>query len=142
MNRIRLLVVAVAALAAVAVWAVAEFVAGTDLRAPAFDGSSGTTDLALGQVLASAVLAALAGWGSLALLERLTRRARPLWIALAAVAFVVSLGGPMSGTGVSMANRWWLLAMHVAVAAVLVPGLPSARRRQPVLDTQPQSLPV
>lgn len=137
MNRIRLLIVTGAVLAALAVWAVAELVTGTDLRAPAFGGAT-TMDIAAGQVLGFAALASLAGWGTLALVEKVTARARPLWTGLALVAFLVSLGGPLSGTGVSTANRWWLAAMHVAVAAVLIPGLrgSAALRQRPAADAR------
>ena len=43
------------------------------------------------------------------------------WTVLAAAGFVLSLGGPMSGAGIETSGRVLLLALHVIVAAVLIP---------------------
>jgi Family of unknown function (DUF6069) len=42
------------------------------------------------------ILAGLAAWGLLAVLERFTPRARAVWIAIALVALALSLAGPLS----------------------------------------------
>lgn len=107
--------------AAVVTWALIEKVAGVDLRAPSFDGSAEGFDIGLGPVVLTSGLASLGGWGLLAVLERLTTRARGLWTAAAVPALVASLGGPMSGTGISGANRASLALLHVVVGAVLIP---------------------
>lgn len=40
---------------------------------------------------------------------------------MAVVVLVLSLGGPLSGAGVTLANKLWLALMHVAVGATLIP---------------------
>src|SRR5437773_58011 len=109
----RLMAVAAAVLTALAIWALAELVFGIHLRAPEGFGASGDID-ALDVAIVSTLLS-LAGWGLLALLERLTTRARRVWVVIAVVALVLSLGTPLSGTGVTAANRIVLVLMHLAV---------------------------
>jgi hypothetical protein len=67
--------------------------------------------------------AALAAWALLALLERLTARARTIWTIVAVVVLVASLGTPLLGSGVTAANRAVLELLHLAVGAVLIPAL-------------------
>jgi hypothetical protein len=130
MIKSRLLVVLGAVLATVVLWLLAEVVLGTDLRAPAMDGAGDNQDVNVGAVIISALVASVVGWGVLALLERFTRRGWLVWTVLATVVAVISLGGPFSGSGVSTGNRLWLAAMHVAVAAILIPGLLLGARRR------------
>ena len=118
---VRLLAVGAAVAGAVVGWSLITQVAGVDLRAPDFRGSGGTAAVGLGQVVVVSALAGLAAWGLLALLERRTRRARRLWLGLAAVAFLVSLGGPLSGRGVAPSDRGLLIVLHAVVAAILIP---------------------
>jgi len=120
----RLLVVGAAVAAALLVWLVAEVLVGTDLQGP---GSGGEPmDVTAVHVLATSLLAGLAGWGALALLERLTSRGRLVWTVLASAVAVLSLLGPLGGSGVSSASRAWLVVLHVVVAAIIIPGLPRA----------------
>ncbi len=133
-RKARLLAVVSATVAALIVWVVAELAVGIDLRTPAF-GSWSSFDVNAAVVIVTAAAAGLLAWGLLALLERMTARARAVWTAIAVVVFVLSLGQPMSGSGITSANRLWLALMHVAVAVVLVPLLgrtASNRARQPV----------
>lgn len=51
-------------------------------------------------------------------------KARTIWTIVAAAAFVCSLGGPFSGSGVSTANRLDLALLHLTVATVLILLLP------------------
>jgi hypothetical protein len=114
---------------ALVVWAVAELGFGIDLRSPA-NGSEASWDVNPAVVVATSGVASLAAWGLLALLERLTAHPRTVWTAIAVLALLISLGGPLSGTGVTGANRVALALMHLAVAAVLIPLL---RRTAPNL---------
>jgi len=75
-RRTRLLAVVGSALAAVAVWAVAEFGLGINVREPA-------GDVGAANVVFASVVASLAGWALLALLERVTARAARWWPAIA-----------------------------------------------------------
>ena len=122
LRRTRLRAVAAGVLAPLAVWALVDAGFGVDLRAPA-GASAEPADLGAGAVVTASAVAALAGWGLLALLERFTTRARTVWAVLAVLVLVVSLGGPLGGTGITAANRIALLLMHLVVAAVLIPAL-------------------
>ena len=117
----RLIAVAAAVLTALAIWVVAERVLGIDVRAPAFDGSGASLPIRAQDVVLVSALLSVAGWGLLAILERLTARARRAWLVIASVALVLSLGTPLAGTGVGAANRLVLLLMHLAVGGVLIP---------------------
>lgn len=68
---------------------------------------------------------ALLGWGSLALLERFSSRARTVWTVLA-IAVVALSEVPIYLVQGSAGTKFFLTLIHVAVAAVLVPAL---RRR-------------
>jgi hypothetical protein len=116
---LRLTVSAGAILAAGATYAILHSVAGIDLAART---GSTVQHVTLAAALVTAALSALAGWGSLALLERLTRRARATWTVIALAVLVLSLlVGPLSGaTGAAKAG---LALLHLAVAAVVIPGM-------------------
>lgn len=124
----RLLVVAAATLAPMAVVAVATAV-GVELRVV----MPGKPAMTIGQpmIFVAGLLSSLAGWAVLAVLERLTRRAHPIWIALAAVVLLVSMA-PIAQAEASAATRSVLAATHVVVAAVLVPGLLRAHPRRSI----------
>lgn len=113
-------VVAAVAVAAAA-WILIELVAGFDLRGPVFDGSSANFDIGLLIVMLSTAIPTLLGWGLLALLERWTTRPRLIWTMAAIVVFTLSLGQPLSGTGVGVTDRLLLELFHVLVAVVYIP---------------------
>lgn len=133
-TRSRVWAVAATVAATVAVWVLAEPVLGFDLRGPAQGGQGGTHDVNAAAVAVAGLVASLAGWAFLVVLERFTSRARGVWTAVALVVLLLSLGGPLSGAGISTANKAWLALMHISVAATLIPLLrrPTARRTQPV----------
>lgn len=122
-RRPRLLAVAVAALAGLAVWVLANAVFGVEVRQPAFDVAQQSQALGAPFVAVVSAFAALAGWALLAALEQFTAVARRVWTALATVALVLSLGAPLSGHGITAGNRLTLVAMHLAVGAVVIPML-------------------
>jgi len=119
----RLTAVAAAMASALAIWVIAELALGIDLRAPAFDGSAQTLPIRVQDVLLVSALLSLAGWGFIAVLERLTARAPRLWLVIAVAALLLSLGTPLAGAGVTLANRLVLMLMHLAVGSVLIPAL-------------------
>ena len=119
LRRRRALVVAGATLAATAVWLVAQ-ATGTDLEVTVAGQPPMVVSLPL--VVVTALAAALAGWGALAILQRVTSRGRTLWTGLAVAALLMSFG-PVATVETNAAVRTSLALMHVAVAAVLVPGL-------------------
>ncbi|MEH0845411.1 DUF6069 family protein [Micromonospora sp. CPCC 205711] len=117
-RRDRALAVLAATVAALVVWVVAVPLAGVDLVA-----RSGAADRRVGPgaVVVTTVVAGLAGWALLALLERLTGRARVVWTGIAVAVLLVSLLGPLTG-GVGAPATVTLLVLHLA-AGLLIPGL-------------------
>jgi Family of unknown function (DUF6069) len=115
----RPIAVALGVLAALAVWGISELVFGVDVRQPAF-GTGMPQDLTAGPVVVASVVAGHAAWLALALLERLTRHARAVWVALATLVLVVSLGAPLSGRGIDGGSRLVLALLHLTVGALLI----------------------
>lgn len=120
MNLRRLLLTVISTPAvALAVWALAVPLAGVTLTVRQGDGTQ-----TIGPLLVAVVtlLAGLAGWALLAVLERWTARPARTWRIVALVVLAVSLLGPLGGA-VGAAATLVLLLLHVAVGAVLVVGL-------------------
>lgn len=125
-RRRRALVVAGACAAALAGWFLAGPLLGIDLAARSAPGAATTQEITAASVILSSILAGLAGWALLALLERLTTRGVMVWRWLAGVVTLLSLFGPLTlaqGTGATVV----LPLLHLAVAGVLLVALPGAR---------------
>ncbi|MEU3486602.1 DUF6069 family protein [Streptomyces massasporeus] len=119
-RRRRLGVTALTVLAPVLVWLVADPALGQRLRIA--DGEQ-TLDIGAAPVAVVALFASLCGWGLLAALERCgARRARAIWTAVAGTVLAMSFL-PLLGDGMDGGTRTSLALMHLAVAAVLIPGL-------------------
>ncbi|MFI2713366.1 DUF6069 family protein [Micromonospora sp. NPDC018662] len=118
-RRDRLLTVLAATVATLLGWIVAVPLAGVELVARSGDVEQRVTPLA---VAVSTLLAGLAGWALLALLERFTGRARAVWTVVAVLVLLLSLLGPLGG-GVGRAATVTLVVLHLLAGAVLVPGL-------------------
>lgn len=116
----RAISVAGASLAAVAVWAIAVPLLGTHLLVRF--GSGSALGVGIESVVGAGLTASLLGWGFLTLLERRTPRARTIWSRIAIVVLLVSLSLPLSA-GANISTKAVLALMHLAVAAVLIPGL-------------------
>jgi hypothetical protein len=117
---VRIVGIVAAILAAEAVWLVAEGLLAIHVQAPA--GTLGVEPVAidpLSVALAAGVLS-LIGWAALAGLERFTPMAHGIWLGLALVALLASCGMPLSGSGISQANRLVLVAMHLVVGAIVI----------------------
>ncbi|MFE5855928.1 DUF6069 family protein [Streptomyces sp. NPDC056500] len=109
-----------AVLAPLLVWLVADPVLGHRLR---IVNGEQTLDIGAVAVVLAALLAALAGWGLLAALERFWgRRARALWTGVAIAVLALSFL-PLTGDGMDGGTRAALALMHLAVAAALIVGL-------------------
>lgn len=119
--RTRAAAVAGATLVAVVVWLVSVPLLGYDLAVERWDGDGAMT-VTPGQVVVTALVASLAAWAALAVLERQTSRARTVWLAGATSILVASLGMPLTAAA-STAAAVILALMHVVVAAVLIPTL-------------------
>ena len=118
-RRGRVLAVLAATAATLVVWVAAVPLAGVDLTARSGATDQQVTPVAVGVVT---LVAGLAAWGLLALLERFTGRARAVWAGIAVVVLLLSLLGPLGG-GVGTASTVTLVAMHLVAAAVLIPML-------------------
>ncbi|MGW5361280.1 DUF6069 family protein [Actinopolymorpha pittospori] len=117
----RALTVAAAAAAALVVWALISYVFGVDLAARPF-GAPDYTPVGAAAVVAGGLVPGLCAWGLLALMERLGWRARRVWTIVAGVVLVLSLATPLTG-GETLGAVIGLTALHLTVAAVLIPGL-------------------
>lgn len=122
----RALVAVGAVSAAVAVWAIAVPVLGLSVTVPDSPGSTNRSELAFLPVVLTAAVAALAGWGLLAVLERVTRRAPTVWTAIALTVFLLTLPYLPGFTGT---ERLVLTLLHLALAAVLIIGMRLTTRR-------------
>lgn len=110
--------VAVAALANGLLWLGAAAL-GVDF---VLSDSVGTVVIGLGTTLVATLIFGLLGWGTLALLERLTVRAVTVWTVLAGLVAVLSLI-PIYLEEATTGTRAALALIHLAVAAVLVPAM-------------------
>jgi Family of unknown function (DUF6069) len=103
--------------AAVAIWVVATL-AGAELTV-SFGTGQPIQKVTVVNVVVAALVGSLAGWGLLVLLRRFTAKARAVWTVTAIVAALLSLASPLSTTS-SAGTKGWLVAMHLAVATVLI----------------------
>jgi len=119
----RTVAVAAGAASALVLWAVDDVWAGIDLAV-----RQGDTVQHVGPVAAgvTALVAGLAAWGLLALLERTVRRPARTYRIIASILLLLSLLGPL-GSGVGTSCKLVLLAMHLTVGAILIVGLPGRR---------------
>jgi hypothetical protein len=115
----RALAVACAALAPTAVWLVAQ-ATGNELEVTLAGQPPMVVSLPF--VVVTALAASLAGWGAMAVLQRVSNHARTLWTGLAVAVLLVSFG-PIAAAETNAGARTFLALMHVTVAAVLVLGL-------------------
>jgi Family of unknown function (DUF6069) len=122
-RRTRVLAVLGAAAASLAVWAIADPLTGVELRVHV---GSGFQHVGPAMVIAASVLAGLAAWAVLAVLERFTPRARAVWTPNTLIALALSLAGPLS-SGATTGAKLALAGMHVATAVVLVTALPGRK---------------
>jgi hypothetical protein len=117
--------IAIAAAAGLAVWTLAVPLAGVDLTVGS--GAAAQTVGPVAVVTVSLVTGA-AAWALLAFLQARFRHGRRAWQIIAGVVLVLSLLGP-AGMGASGAALAVLIAMHLAVGAVLILGLPRRHTR-------------
>jgi hypothetical protein len=119
-GRNRILGVAGATLAAVAVWAIEVPLLG--IRLQTRFGNAAPQSIGIDLVVFSSLAGSLAGWGLLAILERRFARARTIWTGIAIAVLLASFSLPISA-GTTTTTKVALAMMHLAVAAVLIPTL-------------------
>lgn len=114
--RYRLMVVAIAVLAAVVAWLIATLAgAAMTVVSPLF----GSITVGAIAVVATAALASFAAWGVLALLERLTARAKTIWTVAAIVILAIAVPA-VAFFDASVATRIALGVLHLAVGLPLI----------------------
>ncbi|GIJ54865.1 DUF6069 family protein [Virgisporangium aurantiacum] len=114
--RNRILAVAAAVGAAVVLWVLARLL-DVDL---VVDQGRGPDRIGLPLAAGVAFAVSMAGWGVRAGLDRVARRSAAIWAGSAGLVLVVSLL-PVLTVGASGGTRAVLAAMHLAVAAALIP---------------------
>ncbi|MCG5213420.1 DUF6069 family protein [Streptosporangium soli] len=123
----RALAVAGAAAAALALWALAGPVAGIDLTVRT---GGAVQVVGPGAVAAASLVAGLAGWALLAVLERFLKRPGRTWTIIAVIVAALSVLGPLGGA-VGTPGMMTLAGLHLIVAVVLIPGLGRSTRMPP-----------
>ncbi|MEV4825137.1 DUF6069 family protein [Micromonospora sp. NPDC049274] len=123
--RYRSVALVVAVLAAVVVWLIAT-VAGAPLTV---DQGAGPQDVTVLAVIVTSALAALLGWGLLAVLERVSARATTIWTGIAVAVLALSLV-PASLVDAAAGTTVALVLMHLAVGAVVILGFRMAGARR------------
>jgi Family of unknown function (DUF6069) len=116
-RRTRALAIMAAVGATLTVWTIAHPVARADL---VVDAGSGPTTVTPAAVVLMTVVAGLAAWGLLALVDRFTRRAAAVWSWIACAVLLISLLGPI-GSAVGAGATAALVAMHLVTGAVPIP---------------------
>ncbi|TQL96484.1 hypothetical protein FB559_2015 [Actinoallomurus bryophytorum] len=115
----RILTVIGAPAAALATWVLAVPLAGITLTARTGTGTQAVGPVA---IVVTSLLAGLAAWALVAILERFVARPGRIWMFSAPAVFAASLSGPL-GSGVGAAAVLALVLLHLVVASVLLLGL-------------------
>ncbi|BBH67912.1 hypothetical protein ACTI_45970 [Actinoplanes sp. OR16] len=113
--RTRLVAIGIALVAAVAIWGIAT-AAGAPLEV---DQGQGVMSISLISVVFAVVFVGLLAWGLLALLER-SARGVTIWTVIAGIVTALSFF-PVIASEATTGTRVTLAAMHLAVAAVIIP---------------------
>lgn len=122
----RAITVAAGAAGALLLWVVSGPWGGIELAVRQGDGAR---HIGPAVVVVTALIAGLAGWGVLALLERTIGRPVRIYRIIASIVLIFSLAGPV-GSGVDTSSRLVLLGMHLTVGAALIIGLPGWRNHR------------
>ena len=124
-GRSRALCAAGGALAAALAWIVEVPLLGIHLNVRF--GTGHIQVIAIGQVVGATVAASLLGWLLLALLERRTPHARPLWTVIVLAALAASLVLPLAAATTTSAAVG-LIVMHLSVGAAVIPAMAHTAR--------------
>jgi Family of unknown function (DUF6069) len=90
-------------------------------------GTGHIQTIAAGQVIGVTVAAALLGWLLLAILERRSPHARPLWTTITLAALAASLALPLTAATTTSAAAG-LVVMHLTVGAAVIPAMARTAR--------------
>jgi hypothetical protein len=119
----RVAVVLVATVVALVVWALATKAFGVSFESPGY-GSTPAQTIEVVWVFVVPIVVGLAGWGLLAVMQRVwPTSGRRIWTVIAVVVLLLSLLVTVTGTGVSVGSRITSACLHIAVGAILILGL-------------------
>lgn len=90
----------------------------------------GAREITLSLAAAATLVSGLVGWAMFSLLERRTRNAGRVWIALAALVLALSIL-PIFAMRAQLDTKLTLTALHCIAAAILVVGLPYSPTSEP-----------
>jgi hypothetical protein len=124
----RLVTIAGATTSVLVYWTANDVFGDTDLAI-----RQGSTTQAIGPVAvaATALIAGLAGWGLLALLERKSKRPARTWTIISLTVLALSLAGPL-GSGADLTSKLTLTGMHLLVGLIVIPSLARSSRYREV----------
>jgi hypothetical protein len=128
-GRARALCAAGGALAAALAWTVEVPLLGIHLNFRF--GTSHIPMIAVGQVIGASLAASLLGWLLLAVLDRRTPHARPLWTSMALVALAASVALPLAAATTAATTTSavvGLVVMHLTIGAVVIPAMARTAR--------------
>lgn len=125
-TRNRALAVLAAVLATIAVWVVSDPILGTDLTVAQPDREP--MEVGFGPLAFVSLAAALLGWGTVTLLERLTARGTLIWTVLAVLVLALSFL-PLTGVTATGGAKVTLALTHFTVALPLIAVFWNTRRR-------------
>ncbi|CAN5159147.1 hypothetical protein BH20ACT5_BH20ACT5_01860 [soil metagenome] len=105
------------------IWLIAVPVVGLELLVSQ-PGDRPPMLVGLPAVIATSLVAGLAGWALLGLLERRTRRAGAIWTTVAVIVLLLSFAPLLLGADTAATTRVALGSMHLTAGAILIGGLP------------------
>jgi hypothetical protein len=120
----RALAVVTAVVGTVVVWLIGRQLVGGALEV---ESGGNRQTVTVVSVIVASVLAGLVGWGLLAILERVTSKARTIWLAIAVVFLLISLLGPLGG--VTPGTKITLILLHLAAAGAIIPAFVTSSTR-------------
>jgi Family of unknown function (DUF6069) len=94
-------------------------------------GTSHIQMIAVSEVIGASLAASLLGWLLLAILDRRTPHARPVWTSLALVALAASLALPLAAATTAATTTSavvGLVVMHLAIGAAVIPAMARTAR--------------
>lgn len=121
--RRRTMTVVAAVIATIIVFLVETKGFGLKLASPALMERA-SAEVTIKEVIGASGAAGIWGWIVMAILERVTPRARSFWTVLAVITLIVSLAGAFAGEGITTNQRLALAALHLTTGVILIRFIP------------------
>jgi hypothetical protein len=121
----RALAIVTAIVGTVVVWLIGRQLVGGSLQV---ESAGNRQTVTVVSVIVASIVVGLVGWGLLVLLERLTAKARTIWVSIAVAVLLISLLGPLGG--VTTGTKITLVLLHLAVAGAIIPAFAATSTRR------------